>query len=34
VPLGKYPQLGTRETGVELGRAGEVLDLNFDLKKK
>ena len=40
VPLGKYriqvwhPQLGTTETGVELVRAGQVLDLNFDLKKK
>jgi len=40
VPLGKYriqvwhPQLGTTETGVELVRAGQVLDVNFDLKKK
>jgi plastocyanin len=40
VPLGKYrvqvwhPQLGTTEAGVELVRAGEVLDINFDLKKK
>jgi plastocyanin len=40
VPLGKYriqvwhPQLGTTEAGVELVRAGEVLDVNFDLKKK
>jgi plastocyanin len=40
VPLGKYriqvrhPQLGTAEAGGELVRAGEVLDINFDLKKK
>lgn len=40
VPLGKYriqvwhPQLGTSEAGVEVVRAGEVLDVNFDLKKK
>lgn len=40
VPLGKYriqvwhPELGTTETGIELVRAGEVLDVNFDLKKK
>lgn len=40
VPLGKYriqvwhPELGTTETGVELVRAGEVLNINFDLKKK
>jgi plastocyanin len=40
VPLGKYriqvwhPELGTTEAGVELVRAGEVLDVNFDLKKK
>lgn len=40
VPLGKYriqvwhPELGSTETGVELVRAGEVLDVNFDLKKK
>lgn len=40
VPLGKYriqvwhPQLGTTEAGVELVREGEVIDLNFDLKKK
>ena len=40
VPLGKYrvqvwhPELGTTEAGVELVRAGEVLDINFDLKKK
>ncbi len=40
VPLGKYrvqvwhPQLGTTEAGVELVREGEVVDINFDLKKK
>jgi plastocyanin len=40
VPLGKYrvqvwhPELGTTETGIELVRAGEVLDVSFDLKKK
>lgn len=40
VPLGRYrlqvwhPQLGTTETGVELVREGEVVDINFDLKKK
>ena len=40
VPLGKYriqvwhPELGTTESGVELVREGEVLDVNFDLKKK
>jgi plastocyanin len=40
VPLGKYrvqvwhPQLGTTETGVELVRTGEVVEVNFDLKKK
>jgi plastocyanin len=40
VPLGKYrvqvwhPQLGTRETAVEIVRDGEVLDVSFDLKKK
>jgi hypothetical protein len=40
VPLGKYriqvwhPELGITETGVELVRAGEILDVNFDLKKK
>ena len=40
VPLGKYrlqvwhPQLGTTEAGVELVREREVLDINFDLKKK
>jgi len=40
VPLGKYriqvwhPQLGTTESEVELVRAGEVLEVKFDLKKK
>lgn len=40
VPLGKYrlqawhPQLGTTEYGVEIVREGEVVDINFDLKKK
>jgi plastocyanin len=40
VPLGKYriqvwhPQFGTTDAGVELVRAGEVLAVNFDLKKK
>ncbi len=40
VPLGNYrvrvwhPQLGTTEAGVELVREGEVVDINFDLKKK
>ena len=40
VPLGKYraqvwhPQLGTRESPVELVRAGQVLEINFDLKKQ
>jgi plastocyanin len=40
VPLGKYrlqvwhPQLGTTEAGVEIVREGEVVDVNFDLKKK
>ncbi len=40
VPLGRYrlqvwhPQLGTTETEVELVREGEVVDINFDLKKK
>jgi plastocyanin len=40
VPVGKYrlqvwhPQLGTTEAGVELMREGEVVDINFDLKKK
>jgi plastocyanin len=39
VPLGKYrvqvwhPQLGTRESAVQLGRDGQVLEINFDLKK-
>jgi plastocyanin len=39
-PLGKYrvqvwhPQLGTTEAPVELVRDGEVLDINFELKKK
>ena len=40
VPLGKYrvqvwhPQLGTTDTGVAIVRDGEVVDINFDLKKK
>lgn len=40
VPLGRYrlqvwhPQLGTTEAGVELVREDEVVDINFDLKKK
>ncbi len=40
IPLGKYrvrvwhPQLGTTEAGVEIVREGEVVDINFDLKKK
>ena len=40
VPLGNYrvtvwhPQLGTTEAGVELNRQGQVVDINFDLKKK
>jgi plastocyanin len=40
VPLGKYriqvwhPQLGITDSPVELVRDGEVLDLNFELKKK
>ena len=40
VPLGKYriqvwhPELGITESGVELVREGEVLEVNFDLKKK
>jgi plastocyanin len=40
VPLGKFriqvwhPQLGTTEAGVELVREGEIVDINFDLKKK
>ena len=39
LPVGKYriqvwhPELGTKETSVELIREGQVLDLNFDLKK-
>ena len=40
IPLGKYrvtvwhPELGTTEAGVELVRAGQVSDIDFDLKKK
>ena len=40
IPLGKYrvtvwhPELGTTEVGVELVRAGQVSDIDFDLKKK
>jgi plastocyanin len=40
VPVGKYrlqvwhPQLGTTDVGVALVREGEVVDINFDLKKK
>jgi plastocyanin len=40
VPLGKYrlqvwhPQLGTSQAGVEIVREGEVVNINFDLKKK
>jgi plastocyanin len=40
VPIGKYrlqawhPQFGTTEYGVEIVREGEVVDVNFDLKKK
>jgi plastocyanin len=40
VPMGSYrvqvwhPQFGTTEAAAELLRNGEVLDLNFDLKKK
>ena len=40
VPLGKFrlqvwhPQLGTTDTGVAIVRDGEVVDINFDLKKK
>lgn len=40
VPLGTYsvkvwhPQLGSTETSVELLREGQVMDVNFDLKKK
>jgi plastocyanin len=39
VPLGKFrlqvwhPQLGTTDAGVEIVRDGEVVDINFDLKK-
>jgi plastocyanin len=40
VPVGKYrlevwhPQFGRTEYGVEIVRDGEVVDMNFDLKKK
>jgi plastocyanin len=40
VPLGRYrlqvwhPQLGTSETVVEIVHEDEVVDINFDLKKK
>ena len=40
VPLGKFrvqvwhPQLGITDTGVAIVRDGEVVDINFDLKKK
>jgi plastocyanin len=40
VPLGKFrlqiwhPQLGTTDAGVEIVRDGEVVEMNFDLKKK
>ena len=40
VPLGKlrlavwHPQLGTTEASFEIVRDGEVVDINFDLKKK
>lgn len=40
VPLGKFrvqvwhPQLGTTDAGVAIVREGEVVDVNFDLKKK
>ena len=40
VPRGKFrlavwhPQLGTTEASVEIVRDGEVVDINFDLKKK
>lgn len=40
VPLGKYrlqvwhPQLGTTETAVVVARDGEVVNIDFDLKKK
>ncbi len=39
VPLGRYrlqvwhPEFGTSEASIELVREGEVLDINFDLKK-
>jgi len=40
IPLGKFrlqvwhPQLGATDAGVEIVRDGEVVDINFDLKKK
>lgn len=40
VPLGKFrlqiwhPQLGTTDAGIEIVRDGEVVEMNFDLKKK
>ena len=40
VPVGKYrlqvwhPQLGTTDAGVEIVRDGEVVDVNFDLRRK
>ena len=40
VPLGSYrvrvwhPQLGSTEAGVELLREGQVVDIDFDLKRK
>jgi hypothetical protein len=40
VPMGKYrvqvwhPQLGTTESTVEIAREGQVLNVNFDLKKQ
>jgi plastocyanin len=40
IPLGNFrvrvwhPQLGATEAGVELLREGQVVDVNFDLKKK
>ncbi len=40
IPLGSYritvwhPELGSTEAGVEVVRAGQVSDINFDLKKK
>jgi plastocyanin len=39
VPLGKYriqvwhPQLGTKEAAVEIVREGQVLDVDFEMKK-